>query len=132
MRRRRGLLLMRPASSAMSSFGFARMMSRTDTNNDSISSCNGTDRERGELSQRVGSEAKCRELSQKLMCRELSQKLKCREPSQELKCRELNQKLMCRELSQELKCRKLSQKLKCRELSRKLIQNKLSEGAEAL
>ncbi len=104
MRRRRGLLLMRPASSAMSSFGFARMMSRTDTNNDSISSCNGTDRERGELSQRVGSEAKCRELSQKLMCRELGQ---------------------------ELKCRKLSQKLKCRELSWKLIQNKLSEGAEA-
>ena len=46
MRRRRGLLLMRPASSAMSSLGLARMMSRTDTNNDSISSCSGTDRER--------------------------------------------------------------------------------------
>ncbi len=54
MRRRRGLLLMRPASSAMSSLGLARMMSRTDTNNDSISSCSGTVKE---LSQRAESEA---------------------------------------------------------------------------
>jgi len=47
---------MRPASSAMSSLGFARMMSRTDTNNDSISSCSGTVRElsqRGELEAEV-------------------------------------------------------------------------------
>lgn len=45
---------MRPASSAMSSLGLAKMMSRTDTNNDSISSCSGTAKE---LSQRGESEA---------------------------------------------------------------------------
>ena len=71
MRRRRGLLLMRPASSAMSSFGFARMMSRTDTNNDSISSCSGAVRE---LSQKAESEANVQRGESESSVGELSQR----------------------------------------------------------